>query len=237
LTLVEVGSPQIFKSLVSTAQQGTAVRCVAYVRVSTREQDEEVQRRAIEEFAKQRRVEVLNWYIDKGESGAKSFKDRPAGNQLLQDLDQLRPECVLAWSIDRLGRTMLDTMSVVLELESRGIRVITLKEEFLQTLDPNIRKLILSILSWVAEYERRRIRERQEEAWRAGKQRGRPHKVSNEAILKYYREYVVNRRLSIKDMWKIMCADGISISYSRLRQRIRELKERGRIVEMRVVVR
>jgi len=87
LTLVEAGSPQIFKSLVSTAQQGAAVRCVAYVRVSTREQDEEVQRRAVEEFAKQRRVEVLNWYIDKGESGAKSFKDRPAGNQLLQDLD------------------------------------------------------------------------------------------------------------------------------------------------------
>jgi len=211
------------------------VRCVAYIRVSTREQDEEVQRKAIEEFAKARGVEILKWYIDKGESGAKLFKDRPSASTLLQELDQLRPECVLAWSIDRLGRSMLDTMNVVLELESRGIRVITLKEEFLQMLDPNIRKLILSILSWVAEYERKRIRERQEEAWRAGKQKGRPCKVTDEVILKYYREYVVNRRLSIKDMWKIMRADGIEISYSRLRQRIRELKEKGRI-EARVIV-
>jgi len=129
----------------------------------------------------------------------------------------------------------LDTMSVVLGLESRGIRVITLKEEFLQTLDPNIRKLILSILSWVAEYERRRIRERQEEAWKMGKPRGRPRKVNDETILRYFKQYVVDKGLSIKDMWKIMVGDGIDVSYSRLRQRIRELKEKGRI-ETRVVV-
>jgi len=134
-----------------------------------------------------------------------------------------------------LGRTMLDTMNTVLELENRGVKVITVKEEFLQTLDPNIRRLVLSILAWVAEYERKRIRERQEEAWRAGKQRGRPRKVDDDTILRYYRDYVVNKGLSVKDMWKIMCVDGISISYSRLRQRIRELKERGRI-EARVVV-
>jgi len=213
------------------------VRCVAYIRVSTREQDEEVQRRAVEEFARSRGFTIIKYYVDKGESGAKLFKERPSASQLLSELEQLKPECLVAWSIDRLGRTMLDTMNTVLELENRGVKVITVKEEFLQTLDPNMRKLVLSILAWVAEYERRRIRERQEEAWKMGKPRGRPRKVTDEVILKYYREYVANRRLSIKDMWKIMCADGISISYSRLRQRIRELKERGRIVEARVVVR
>jgi len=211
------------------------MRCVAYIRVSTREQDEEVQRKAIEDFARARGVEVLKCYVDKGESGAKPFKERPGASQLLAELEQLRPECLLAWSIDRLGRTMLDTMSTVLELENRGVKVITIKEEFLQTLDPNMRRLVLSILAWVAEFERRRIRERQEEAWRQGKQRGRPRKVTDEVILKYYRQYVVERGLSIKDMWKLMRADGINISYSRLRQRIRELKERGRI-EARVVV-
>jgi len=197
------------------------MKCVGYIRVSTKEQDEEVQRRAVEEFAKQRGIDAVRWYIDKGESGAKSFKERPAGSQLLQDLDQLRPECVLAWSIDRLGRSMLDTMSVVLELESRGIRVITLKEEFLQTLDPNIRKLILSILSWIAEYERRRMRERQEEAWRQGKQRGRPQKVSDTTILHYIRKY---QGLKLKDIWKIMRSDGHDISYDRFLRRVKKLK-------------
>ena len=150
------------------------MKAVAYIKVSTKEQDEEVQRKAIEEFAKQRGIAVLKYYVDKGESSAKPFKSRPSAQLLLQELDKLKPDCIIAWSLDRLGRTMLDTLNTVIELENRGYKVITVKEEWLQTLDDNIRKLVLSILSWVAEFERKRIRERQEEAWRMGKQKGSP---------------------------------------------------------------
>jgi DNA invertase Pin-like site-specific DNA recombinase len=211
------------------------MKCITYIRVSTKEQDEDVQKRAIEEFAKSRGVEILEWYVDKGESGAAPFKSRPAADKLLKDLERLKPECVLSWSIDRLGRSMLDTMNTILELESKGVRVITVKEEFLQTLDPNIRKLILSILSWVAEYERRRIRERQEEAWKHGKQKGRPPKVSDHVIKQYYKQYVAERGLSVRDMWKIMRADGHDISYDRLLKRIRKLVERCEITVKREV--
>jgi DNA invertase Pin-like site-specific DNA recombinase len=211
------------------------MKCVAYIRVSTKEQDEEVQRKAIEDYAGRQKVEIAGWYVDKGESGAAPFKSRPAANKLLEDLENLKPECVLSWSIDRLGRSMLDTMNTILELESRGVRVITVKEEFLQTLDPNIRKLILSILSWVAEYERRRIRERQEEAWKQGKQKGRPPKVSDHVIKQYYKQYVAERGLSVRDMWKIMRADGHDISYDRLLKRIRKLVKRGEIAVKREV--
>jgi DNA invertase Pin-like site-specific DNA recombinase len=211
------------------------LKCVAYVRVSTREQDEEVQRSAIEEFARARGIEILGWYVDKGESGAKLFKDRPSASRLLAELDTLRPECVLVWAIDRLGRGMLDTLSTILMLEQRGVRVISKREEFLQMLDPNVRKLVLSIFTWVAEFERQRIRERQEEAWRQGKRRGRPPKVSDEVLLRYYSKYVAGMGLTLRDLWKIMNADGIGISYSTLRQRVRRLVEEGRIrVEVRV---
>jgi DNA invertase Pin-like site-specific DNA recombinase len=206
------------------------MRCVAYIRVSTKEQDEEIQRNAIMEFSKTRNIEILDWYVDKGVSGSNPFSQRPEASRLLQDLDKLRPECVVSWSIDRLGRTMLDTLNTVIGLEEKNIRVITVREDFLQTLDPNVRRLILSILSWVAEFERRRIRERQEEAWRQGKQKGRPKKVSDTTILRYYKDYVVNRGISMKDMWKIMRGDGIDISYSRIKERIRELKRQGKIV-------
>jgi DNA invertase Pin-like site-specific DNA recombinase len=208
---------------------------VAYIRVSTKEQDEEVQRRALEEFAGGHGVEIMEWYVDKGESGAVPFKSRPVASKLIEDLGKLKPECVLSWSIDRLGRSMLDTMNTILELESRGVRVITVKEEFLQTLDPNIRKLILSILSWIAEYERRRIRERQEEAWKHGKQKGRPPKVSDHVIKQYYKQYVVERGLSVRDVWKIMRADGHDISYDRLLKRIKMMVKRGEIVVKREV--
>jgi len=209
---------------------GINMRCVAYIRVSTKEQDEEIQRSALEEFSKIKNIEILEYYIDKGVSGSNMFSQRPEASRLLKDLDVLKPECIVSWSLDRLGRTMLDTLNTIISLEEKGIKVITVKEEFLQTLDPNMRRLILSILSWVAEFERKRMRERQEEAWRQGKQKGRPQKVSDATILKYYKTYVAERGISVKAMWKIMKGDGIDISYHRLIERLKDLKNKGKII-------
>ena len=189
-----------------------SMKAVAYIRVSTKEQDENVQRAEIEKFAKQRGIEILEWYIDKGESGAKPFKDRPEANRLLQELDTIKPEAIIVFAIDRVGRTMLDTVQTILELEERHISVISIKEEWLQTLDSNIRKLILSILSWVAEFERRRIRERQLSAWESGKQKGRPKKVPDSTVEHYLKRYG-KAGLSLRAIWKIMKQSGYDISY------------------------
>jgi len=122
-------------------------------------------------------------------------------------------------------------MDIILSLKPQGIMVLTIKEEFLQTLDSNIRKLVLSTLSWVAEYERKHIKERLRRNMETRKTKSRPPKVKNETILRYYKEYVVNCGLSIADMWKIMHGDGIDISYSRLRQRIK-LRKQSKIIEI-----
>jgi len=204
------------------------MRGVAYVRVSTREQDEEVQRSAIEEFAKRKGIEITKWYVDKI-SGALVFRLREGAQQLLRDIEVEKPDCIIAWSLDRLGRNMLDTMNTVLEFENRGIRVVTIKEEFLQSIDSNLRQLLLSIFSWIAEFERRRIRERQEEAWRQGKQKGRPRKVSDSVILKYYNDYHVKKGLSLKDVCRLMNANGYDISYETLKKHIKRLRDDGKI--------
>jgi len=201
------------------------VKCVAYIRVSTKEQDEEVQRKSIEEFAKSKNIEVVKYYVDRGVSGVKTFKDRPSASQLLQELDQLKPDCIISWALDRIGRSMLDTIGAVLGLERKGVKVITIKEEWLQTLDENVRKLILSILAWVAEWERRRIRERQEEAWRQGKQKGRPPKLTKEEVEYYLRKYP---NLSLKDIWRLINAErrekGLEeVSYWTLVRKVKEL--------------
>jgi DNA invertase Pin-like site-specific DNA recombinase len=201
------------------------MKCVAYVRVSTKEQDEEIQKKAIEEFIRTKNMEIIKWYIDKGESGAKLFKERPAASQLLKEINELKPDCIISWSLDRLGRTMLDTLNTIMEFESKGIKIITIKEEWLQTLDSNIRKLIISILSWIAEFERRRIRERQEEAWRQGKQKGRPQKVSDGVILQYIKKY---QGLSKKAIWKLLKADGYDISYDRFIKRIKRISKKSK---------
>ncbi|NHV45303.1 MAG: recombinase family protein [Candidatus Verstraetearchaeota archaeon] len=201
------------------------MKCVAYVRVSTKEQDEEIQKKAIEEFIKTRNMEIIKWYIDKGESGAKLFKERPGASHLLKEINELKPDCIISWSLDRLGRTMLDTLNIIMEFESKGIKIITIKEEWLQTLDNNIRKLIISILSWIAEFERRRIRERQEEAWKQGKQKGRPQKVPDGLILQYIKKY---QGLSKKAIWKLLKADGYDISYDRFIKRIKRISKKSK---------
>lgn len=204
-----------------------SLKAVAYVRVSTKEQDEEVQRKAISDFAAKKNIAIIEWYVDKGESGAKLFKDRPESARLLSELGTKKPDIILAWSLDRIGRTMIDTLNTVLELENKGYKLVTVKEEWLQTLDSSMRKLILSILAWVAEFERRRIRERQLEAWKQGKQKGRPKKVSDAVIKRYLKRY---RYLKYKAIWKIMRQDGHNLSYRQFLRRVKALKSRRKTV-------
>lgn len=198
------------------------MKAVAYIRVSTREQDEEVQKKGIAEFAKAKGFEILEYFVDKGVSGTQAFASRLGARQLLGYLSLNRVDLVIVWSIDRIGRSMLDTLNSILLLEEKyGVKVVSVKEEWLQSLDQNIRKLVLSILSWAAEFERRRIRERQEEAWRLGKQKGRPRKVRLDVVRKYLERY---RGLPLTAILKIMRADGYSIGYSTLRRYVKELK-------------
>lgn len=209
------------------------LRAISYIRVSTREQDEDVQRRAIEEFAMERGITILKVYVDKGVSGAKTFKNRPAANQLLSEIESLKPDFLITFAVDRIGRDMRDTVNTILELEEKGIRVLSVKEEWLQTLDVNIRKLILSILSWVAEFERKRLRERQMAAWEAGKQKGRPK------IELPYREIL--RRLeagwSKKAIWRWLITDRkIKLSYDHYLRRLKKYMDENKLIEKRMVV-
>ena len=64
------------------------IRAVAYVRVSTKEQDEKVQINAIEKFAKENSIEVLKYFVDKGESRMKKWENRPAAKQLVEFLEK-----------------------------------------------------------------------------------------------------------------------------------------------------
>lgn len=206
---------------------------IAYIRVSTREQDEDVQLNAIRNFAFEHNLSIVKVYIDKGVSGLRNFRNRPAANELLNELEKLKPGFLITFAIDRIGRDMRDTVNTILELEERGIKVLSVKEEWLQTLDLNIRKLILSILSWVAEFERKRIRERQIAAWEAGKQKGRPQKQLP------YKEVI--KRLeagwSKKAIWRWLITDrGIKISYDHYLRKLKKYMKENKIIERKALI-
>ena len=141
-----------------------------YVRVSTREQNEDRQMAALNEM----QVEEKNIYMDK-QSG-KDF-DRPMYHRLLKRLKE--DDLLYVKSIDRLGRNYEEILEQwrVLTKEKK-VDIVVLDMPLLDTrrgkdlMGTFLSDIVLQVLSFVAENERDCIRQRQKEGIEAAKQRG-----------------------------------------------------------------
>jgi len=204
------------------------VKGVAYIRVSTREQDENNQRLAIEKFAKEEGIEILRYFVDKGESRMKTWKERPGARQMVEFLEKGGKDfvkVVVVFDFTRLGASMLDMLNLFNKLEAElGVKVLSIHDEWLRTKDESLRKLLIAIFSWMAEMEIKIRRERQQAAWEAGKQKGRPPKVKDEVLLKYYSKY--GKYGTKKYVWLRLKEDGYDISYDRFLKRLKKLIRR-----------
>jgi putative DNA-invertase from lambdoid prophage Rac len=130
-------------------------RAAVYLRVSTRDQTLANQVPDLERMIAKRGFALAATYQDE-ESGVKR---RPALERMFADARRHQFDLVLVWALDRLGRTMADTVANVLELERIGILVLSAREPWLDTTGP-VRSLLVSVFAWVAEQERRRLVER-----------------------------------------------------------------------------
>src|SRR4051794_39151902 len=98
-----------------------AKRAAIYLRVSTDEQTTENQRRELQAVAEQRGWKIVEVYEDAGISGAKGRDKRPGLDAMLKDAVRGKFNVVMAWSVDRLGRSLSDLVGGLKELE--GARV------------------------------------------------------------------------------------------------------------------
>jgi DNA invertase Pin-like site-specific DNA recombinase len=94
-----------------------AKRAAIYVRVSTDRQTVENQLSELRRIADRRGWEVVEEYRDAGISGAKSRDGRPGLDQMLKDASKRRFDVVMAWAIDRLGRSLIDLLGTIQTLE------------------------------------------------------------------------------------------------------------------------
>ncbi|GEM_PF-2569312 len=134
----------------------------AYLRVSTRKQDEENQRIQITGWAATHATEVLpgGWFVDKAVSGRKvPPMQREGFKGLFDTIQELRaegigPANVLVYELSRVGRNFWEMLEVVKTLEETCPIISTSpKESFLQIEDKSMRNFLLAILAWVAERE------------------------------------------------------------------------------------
>jgi len=185
------------------------MKLLAYVRVSREDEKIENQEYAILKLAAAKGYQVVDTIREIGVSGAVPPQERPGFKQLLSRLDEV--DGIVVYALDRIARSLFELYQVIRKIEEKGKVVISVREEWLNTLDSKIRDLIIAILGWAGEMERELIRERTREALarlRAqGIKLGRPAKW-NENVRKRLIS-LVGRGLTLKEACQL-----VGIGYS-----------------------
>jgi DNA invertase Pin-like site-specific DNA recombinase len=133
---------------------------IGYARVSTHEQNLDLQRDALKRAG-------CGKIIEDTASGAKAQRDG-----LERVREQLRKGDVLVvWRLDRLGRSLRHLIELMTELEGQGIGFQSVTEA-IDTTSPG-GKLVFHIFGALAEFERNLIRERTKAGLEAARARGR----------------------------------------------------------------
>jgi DNA invertase Pin-like site-specific DNA recombinase len=150
--------------------------CGPTVRVSTVDQTTANQERELREIADRAGWEIVKIYKDHGISGAKGRDKRPAFDALCKAASAREFDVVMAWSVDRLGRSLQDLIGFLGELHATGIDLF-LKQQGLDTSTP-AGKALFQMMGVFAEFERSMIQERVRaglaRARSEGKRLGRP---------------------------------------------------------------
>jgi DNA invertase Pin-like site-specific DNA recombinase len=133
-------------------------RAALYLRVSTTEQTTENQERELREVAGRINCDIIKVYCDHGISGAKGRDKRPAFDRLCRDAARREFDIVMAWSVDRLGRSLRDLIEFLSELRALGIDLY-LHRQGLDTTTPSGRAMF-QMMGVFAEFERAMIAER-----------------------------------------------------------------------------
>lgn len=153
---------------------------LTYTRVSTTEQAKDGTTSLAEQERKCRGIAMalgakpfdIADYSDPSVSGSIALRFRPAGAQLFADAKS--GDTVIAAKLDRLFRSASDALVTVEELQKRGVNVILADIGMEPVTSNGMAKLLFSLLSTFAEFERSRIMERMTEGRAAKRAKGGP---------------------------------------------------------------
>ncbi|WP_417789022.1 recombinase family protein [Terasakiella pusilla] len=182
-------------------------RAALYLRVSTDGQTTENQRIALETVAQNAGWDIVAVYDDNGVSGAKGRDQRKQFDALIKDANRRKFDVVMAWSVDRLGRSLQDLLQLLGDLEAVGVDLF-LQQQGLDTTTPS-GKMLFQMSGVFAEFERSMIQERVkaglERAKAKGKTLGRP-KVTEEK-----EQAIIDLRSQGKGIRKIASEIGVGV--------------------------
>ena len=149
---------------------------IAYVRVSTVEQNEQRQVQALESYS------IEKWFTEKI-SGKNTEREKL--KEMLSFVREGDTVYVMDWS--RLSRSVVDLLKIIEYLAGKEVKLVSIKENF-DTSTPT-GKLMLNLIAAINEFERQNLLERQREGIEIAKQQGKykgrqPNKYDEELLLK-----------------------------------------------------
>lgn len=190
----------------------SSTRVGIYARVSTKDQNCELQLRDLRAFCGARSFTLVQEFIDVGESGAKD--SRPQLNELMAAARKRQLDAVMVWRFDRFARSTKHLLLALEEFRSLGIQFISYQEN-IDTTSP-LGQALFTIVSAVAQLERDLIRERVRAGIRnaraCGKQLGRPRRIVNQGEIIRLKEQGASLR---------QIAKHFGIGYGTVRLRLR----------------
>ncbi len=151
-------------------------RVAAYVRVSTGHQDGAMQLADIRKLAELRGWEIVAT-VEEKTSGAKL---RPARQALILAAMGGAYDAIVAWKLDRWGRSTIDLLSTLKDLKAADVAFVSVRDNIDLTTPQG--ELLVTVLAAFAQFERDQIRERvaaglrhaKRHGTRSGKAIGRP---------------------------------------------------------------
>lgn len=197
----------------------SSINAVIYARVSTpsklQRQDVETQLIPARDFISRHGWKLAKEYTD----DISAIKNRPAFESMLDDARQRKFDVLAVVKIDRLARSLTDFVNTIRDLDSHGIRFISIT----QGIDTDQRnpasRLLMNVLAAIAEFERELIRERIKAGIARRKAQGKPVGASRRLI---DNDRLRNLRVTGKSVKEISSILGVS--ESTVHRRLRLLK-------------
>ncbi len=136
-------------------------KCFLYSRVSTEMQVDgyslEAQKSVLKKFAEREEMQIIEYYEDAGKSG-KSIEGRPAFKKMLSDIENGQSvDYILVYKLSRFGRNAADILNSLEFIQTFDVNLICIEEGIDSSQTSG--KLLISVLSAVAEIERENILE------------------------------------------------------------------------------
>lgn len=195
------------------------MRVGLYARVSTTDQNGELQLAELREYLRRHGWENGGEYVDTGWSGAKA--NRPEFDRLMRDAGQRKFDAILCWKLDRFGRSLLHCKTAIEELRAHDVRFIA-RSQGIHTDESNpAARFLLHILMAAAEAERELIRERSMAGLKRYWGQYAAGKVGKEVHSKSGKDLPVGRPRRIFARQEVLDLRGRGLSYRQIARQMR----------------